>query len=98
MNMAVQTPRGGDDQIEDEIVRKGKTAARVTPADIEAAIYSEHYFTAAHGVEGAMAALQLYQTYHELDTSLPRARCGKSIASAHVLRARAAQRLLGHRR
>lgn len=29
---------------------------RVTPAAVEAAIASEHYFTAAHGREGAIAA------------------------------------------
>jgi hypothetical protein len=51
MNMATQsTPRSDDERIEQEIQRKGKTAARVTPADIEAAIVSEHYFTAADGV------------------------------------------------
>lgn len=49
MNMAIQTPRTGDEQIEDEIQRKGKTAPRITPADIEAAIVSEHYFTALDG-------------------------------------------------
>jgi hypothetical protein len=50
MNMATQaTPRGDDEAIEQEIQRKGKTAARVTPTDIEAAIVSEHYFTAAEG-------------------------------------------------
>lgn len=38
-----------DAQIETEIQAKGKTAARVTPADIEANIGSEHYFTAAQG-------------------------------------------------
>lgn len=38
--------------IEQEIQAKGKTAPRVTPADIEANIDSEHYFTAAHGVLG----------------------------------------------
>lgn len=32
--------------IEQDIVAKGKTAPRVTPADIEANIVSEHYFTA----------------------------------------------------
>lgn len=37
-------------QIEQEIQAKGKTAARVTPADIEAEINSEHYFTAEDGV------------------------------------------------
>jgi hypothetical protein len=38
-----------DAAIEREIVAKGKTAPRVTPADIEANIASEHYFTAADG-------------------------------------------------
>ena len=42
-----------DQAIEQEIQAKGKTAARVTPADIEANIASEHYFTAA---DGAFAA------------------------------------------
>lgn len=35
--------------IETEIQAKGLTAPRVTPADIEANIASEHYFTAAQG-------------------------------------------------
>jgi Phage protein (N4 Gp49/phage Sf6 gene 66) family len=39
--------------IEQEIQAKGKTAPRVTPADVQAAIASEHYFTAAEGVYGA---------------------------------------------
>lgn len=39
--------------VEQEIQRKGLTAPRVTPADIEANIASEHYFTAAEGVYGA---------------------------------------------
>jgi hypothetical protein len=39
--------------IEAEIVAKGKTAPRVTPADIDACITSEHYFTAGEGVYGA---------------------------------------------
>ena len=38
-----------DKAIEQEIQAKGLTAARVTPADIEANIASEHYFTAADG-------------------------------------------------
>lgn len=42
-----------DAQIEQEIQAKGKTAARITPADIEANIASEAYFTAADGVRGA---------------------------------------------
>ncbi len=42
-----------DQTIEAQIQAKGKTAARVTPADIEANIASERYFTAADGVQGA---------------------------------------------
>lgn len=41
-----------DQQIEQEIQDKGLTAPRITPADIEAAIASEDYFTAADGVLG----------------------------------------------
>ena len=44
-----------DQQIEQEIQAKGLTAPRVTPADIEANITSEHYFTAGDGVVGALA-------------------------------------------
>lgn len=40
------------DPIEQEIRDKGLTAPRITPADIEANIASEHYFTAAKGVYG----------------------------------------------
>ena len=43
-----------DQQIEQEIQAKGLTAPRVTPADIEANIASEHYFTAADGVRGKL--------------------------------------------
>ncbi|WP_043617718.1 Gp49 family protein [Chromobacterium violaceum] len=39
-----------DSAIENEIQAKGLTAPRVTPADVEAAIRGEHYFTAADGV------------------------------------------------
>jgi hypothetical protein len=35
-----------DHEIEKEIIEKGLTAPRVTPADIEANIKEEHYFTA----------------------------------------------------
>lgn len=41
-----------DNQIEAEIQAKGLTAPRVTPADIEANVIAEHYFTAAEGVLG----------------------------------------------
>ncbi|WP_433886944.1 Gp49 family protein [Pseudomonas vranovensis] len=34
------------------IEEKGMTAPRITPADIEANIVSEHYFTALDGVDG----------------------------------------------
>lgn len=40
------------DAIEAEIQAKGLTAPRVTPADIEANIASEYYFTAADGFCG----------------------------------------------
>ena len=49
----VLSPRYDDAAIESMIQSKGKTAPRVTPADIEAAIASEHYFTAAEGQMGA---------------------------------------------
>ena len=42
-----------DATIEQEIQAKGLTAPRVTPADIEANIASEHYFTAADGYRSA---------------------------------------------
>lgn len=41
-----------DQAIEQEIQAKGLTAPRVTPADIEANIASEHYFTGNDGVIG----------------------------------------------
>lgn len=44
-----------DTEIEKEIQAKGLTAPRVTPADIEANIDSEHYFTASEGRSGALA-------------------------------------------
>ena len=42
-----------DEQIEQQIQEKDKTAPRVTITDSEAAIASTHYFTAADGVAGA---------------------------------------------
>ena len=42
-----------DASIEQDIQAKGKTAARVTPDDIEAEIASEHYFTAEQGAFAA---------------------------------------------
>lgn len=49
-----------DAQIEKEIVAKGLTAPRITPADIEAIIVGEHYFTAGDG----------YRYVHYLDLAL----------------------------
>jgi len=42
-----------NDTIEQEIQEKGLTAPRITPADIEANISSEHYFTAYDGAKYA---------------------------------------------
>ena len=65
----ISSPRTDDDGIEQEIKAKGLTAARVTPADIEANIASEHYFTAQHGVEGAFGKLELHQRHADTDTA-----------------------------
>ena len=43
-----------DETIEQEIQAKGLTAPRVTPADLQANIASEHYFTARDGRLGAL--------------------------------------------
>lgn len=42
-----------DNQIEQEIQAKGLTAPRITPADIEANIAGEYFFTAEEGVKTA---------------------------------------------
>lgn len=47
-----------DDAIESEIKAKGKTAARVTPAGIEAKIKHVSFFTAAQGHCGAVSSGQ----------------------------------------
>jgi hypothetical protein len=48
-----------DTAIESEIQAKGLTAPRVTPADIEANILSEHYFTASDAVQTTNAVNRL---------------------------------------
>lgn len=48
-----------DQAIEQEIQDKGLTAPRITPADIETNIRSEHYFTATDGRHGAIS----HETY-----------------------------------
>lgn len=54
-----------DAAIEQEIQDKGLTAPRITPADIEANIASEHYFTAADGYCGATATCVEFQSLPE---------------------------------
>ena len=44
-----------DQEVEHMIKEKGKTAARVTPTDIEAEIVQAYYFTGADGVAGKFA-------------------------------------------
>lgn len=44
-----------DQAIEQEIQAKGLTAARITPADLQANIASEHYFTAGDAVRQGSA-------------------------------------------
>lgn len=43
-------------EIEQDILAKGLTAPRITPADLEANITSEHYFSAADEAAGAYGA------------------------------------------
>lgn len=50
----INSPRNDDAGIEEDIIAKGLTAPRVTPADIEFNILSETYFTAADGRRGAL--------------------------------------------
>lgn len=49
---STDTTETNDSVIEREIQASGKTAPRVTPADLQANIVSEHYFTAMDGVAG----------------------------------------------
>ncbi len=57
--------------MEREIQSKGKTAPRVTPADLQANIESWWYFTAAEGVEGVAAAGTPYTEQPPLGASSP---------------------------
>jgi hypothetical protein len=59
-----------DQAIEKEIIEKGLTAPRVTPADIEANIASEYYFTASDGVsvEASKSPTFCYETHLNLLT------------------------------
>jgi len=62
-----------DQAIEQEIQAKGKTAPRVTPADIDANIASAHYFTAKDGVIGDLFTSGLIDepNGHNLPPALP---------------------------
>ena len=70
----VQSPRADDAALEAQIAEKASVAPRVTHADIEHAIRSEHYFTAGDGSNGA-AWLQAMDdrtgVIHALDTVPP---------------------------
>lgn len=59
-----------DQQIEQEIVAKGKTAPRVTPQLIESRISSEYYFTAEDGVTGEETAKKRPNCVYERSLSL----------------------------
>ena len=53
----ISSPDTSDNAIEREILAKGLTAPRVTPADLQANIASEHYFAAGEGVDGPLNLL-----------------------------------------
>lgn len=53
MNNAT-SPDNTDSAVEREIQAKGKTAPRITPAELQANIVAEHYFTAREGVLGVL--------------------------------------------
>lgn len=80
-----------EQQIEQEIQAKGLTAPRVTPADIEANIASEHYFTAEQGAEAAAPsygdkypqALGLL-TFCVLVLRAERAPCQRQLNTPHI--------------
>lgn len=56
-----------DQQIEQGIQAKGLTAPRITPADLEANIRSEHYFTATDALVGLTRGPEWQATPAELD-------------------------------
>lgn len=45
----IESPRSDDASVEEDIIAKGKTAPRITPAEVEANIVSAHFFTAGQG-------------------------------------------------
>jgi hypothetical protein len=62
----------GPDSLEREIQAKANRARRVTPADIEAEIASEHYFTAREGVLGELASDGVPPSIYEKANAAPK--------------------------
>lgn len=60
----IESSSTDDSTIEREIKAKGLTAPRVTPADIEANISSEFYFTASDGINGVAKRVVGYIVPH----------------------------------
>ncbi|ASJ26211.1 Gp49 family protein [Laribacter hongkongensis] len=56
--------------IEQAIQATGKTAPRITPADIEANIASEHYFTAGDGFVGALSVSDEFNAKPESERAI----------------------------
>lgn len=57
-----------DNEIEKRLQAAGANAPRLSPADVEAVILSEFYFTAEHGIDGAMARGELHARHKDVDT------------------------------
>lgn len=64
-----------DKEIEAEIQTKGLTAARITPADIEANISAEFYINADHAIEAAIASGESHHIRHDDTMAQPRMAC-----------------------
>ena len=67
----ITSPDTSDAGIERLIQAKGKTAARITPADIEANIASCWFFTGSEGAEGAAAAGMSVETQPPVPADSP---------------------------
>ena len=73
-----------DNGIEAEIKAKGLTAPRITPADIEANIASEHFFTAKDGLIGSLGdAYELLGL--QLDTFARVTICTMTLRNGHKI-------------
>lgn len=57
--------------IDQQTQAEGKTAARVTPDDVDANIYQELYFTAEHGFRGSEAALESFTRLNDIHPQDP---------------------------